>query len=133
MDFTLYLPATTLAAVLNGALLMAMTTAIALRRRADSISSGDGGDKHFAKRQRGHANGVEQIPIALLLLFLAEVQGAPPPLLWLVVTGLTVGRYFHAIQFFFKGAPFVMRPVGVVLTLVAQAAALVWLAVNIIY
>ena len=92
MDFTLYLPATTLAAVLNGALLMAMTTAIALRRRADSISSGDGGDKHFAKRQRGHANGVEQIPIALLLLFLAEVQGAPTPLLWLVVTGLTVGR-----------------------------------------
>jgi len=133
MDFTLFLPATTLAAVLNGALLVAMTLSIALHRRHSQISIGDGGDKHFAKRQRGHANGAEQIPIALILLALAEVQGASTSLLWVVVTCLTVGRYFHAVQFFVKGAPFILRPVGVVLTLFAQAAAMVWLAVNIVY
>lgn len=133
MDFTLYLPASTLAAVLNGALLFAMTTRIALRRRADSISTGDGGDRFFAKNQRGHANGAEQIPIALILLFLAEVQGAPTPLLWFVVTTLTVGRYFHAAQFFLKGAPFLLRPIGVVLTLLAQAASIIWLASAVLY
>lgn len=133
MDFTLFLPATTLAAVLNGALLLVMTLIIALHRRRHQISSGDGGDRHFAKRQRGHANGAEQIPISLVLLALAEVQGAPNGLLWVIVTCLTVGRTFHAIQFFVAGAPFQLRPVGVVLTMAAQIVAMVWLAAAVIY
>ncbi len=133
MDFTLYLPATTVAATLNGALLMAMTVSIALTRRRQRVSFGDGGDGRFAKRQRGHANGVEQIPIALLLIFLAEVQGAPDWLLWVVVAGLTLGRFMHACQFWFRTAPFALRPYGVRLTLAAEAVAILWLLGSVVY
>jgi uncharacterized protein len=133
MDFNVYLPATTLAAVVNGALLLLMTAGIAIVRNRQQISYGDGGDARFAKRQRGHANGVEQIPIALILLALAELQGAPSWLVWSVATGLSVGRIFHAVQFWFKGAPFVLRPTGVFLTLIAKFAVLVWLTGAVIY
>ncbi|MFT5006045.1 MAG: putative membrane protein YecN with MAPEG domain, partial [Paracoccaceae bacterium] len=87
----------------------------------------------FAKRQRGHANGVEQIPIALILLALAELQGAPSWLVWSVAVLLSVGRLFHAVQFWFKGAPFALRPTGVLLTQTAQFTVLVWLAAAILY
>ena len=133
MDFNVYLPATTLAAVINGALLFLMTTGIGLIRNKSRISFGDGGDARFAKRQRGHANGVEQIPIALILLALAELQGAPSWLVWSTAIGLSVGRIFHAVQFWFKNAPFLLRPVGVILTLIAKFGVLIWLAGAILY
>jgi len=132
MDFTIYLPVTSLAAVVNGALLVFMTAAIGIIRNKTSLSFGDGGDGRMAKRIRGHANGVEQIPIALILMALAELQGASNGLLWLVAAGLTVGRLFHAVQFWFQGAPFLLRPTGVVLTLASQVIAIVWLLLNIL-
>jgi uncharacterized protein len=124
---SILLPATTFAAVWTGAILFSLTLAIGTIRKREKISRGDGGDSHFAKRQRGHANGVEQIPIALILLALAELQGAPVWLVWSIAIALGFGRSFHAIQFWLKAAPFLLRPVGVVVTLAAQLMALVWL------
>jgi uncharacterized membrane protein YecN with MAPEG domain len=128
MDFTLNLPATSFAAIANGLLLIWLTTGIALYRRNRSVSTGDGGDKLLARRIRGHANAAEQVPIALILLALAELHGAGPMLTWGVAVALTVGRLAHAIQFWFRGAPFNLRPIGVVLTLLAEASAILWLA-----
>jgi uncharacterized protein len=125
---TILLPTTTFAAIWTGAILFSLTLGIGLIRKREKISRGDGGDGHFAKRQRGHANGVEQIPITLILLALAELQGAPVWLVWSIAISLGLGRSFHAIQFWFKAAPFQLRPLGVVLTLAAQLMALVWLA-----
>ncbi|MBZ0129511.1 MAG: MAPEG family protein [Rhodobacteraceae bacterium] len=133
MDFTLYLPITSLTAILNAALLVTMTSAIGLIRNRTRISYGDAGDARFAKRIRGHANAVEQIPIALILLALAELQGASAALLWSAAAGLTFGRLLHAAQFWFRGVPFAARPVGVVLTLAAQAILIVWLAVYVAF
>jgi len=133
MDFTVYMPVTTIAAVLNGLLLVLMTAGIGLIRNRRQISYGDAGDTRFAKRVRGHANGVEQIPIALVLMALAELQGASDGVLWAVAICLTIGRFLHAMQFWFQGAPFLLRPTGVVLTLVAQVIAIVWLASVVIY
>lgn len=133
MDFTLYLPVTTFAAILNGALLVAMTTAIGLIRNRTRISYGDAGDARFAKRIRGHGNAVEQVPIALILLVLAEVQGASHGLLWAAAICLSIGRLLHAAQFWFQGVPFAVRPVGVVLTLAAQVILIVWLAVYVVF
>ncbi|NOX74153.1 MAG: glutathione S-transferase [Alphaproteobacteria bacterium] len=123
----IFLPATTFAAIWTGGILFALTIAIGMIRKREKISRGDGGDNHFAKRQRGHANAVEQIPITLILLALAELQGGPVWLVWSIAIGLGFGRSCHAIQFWFKGAPFILRPVGVTVTLGAQLAALVWL------
>lgn len=133
MDFTLYLPMTSLAAVINGGLLVFMTAGIALFRRRQKISYGDNGDSAFAKKIRGHMNGVEQIPIALILMALAEIQGASNALLMVVLICLSVGRIFHAIQFWARKAPFLLRPIGATLTLLAQAIAIVWLAFNVVY
>lgn len=133
MDFTLYLPVTSIAAILNAALLVAMTTALGLIRKSRQISIGDAGDARLAKRIRGHANAVEQVPIALILLALAEMQGASATLLWSTASALTIGRVLHAAQFWFRAVPFVARPVGVVLTLAAQVILIVWLAVYVAF
>ena len=127
MDMSLALPFTTYAAILNGGLLVAMTAAIGVIRNRRKLSFGDAGDGRLAKRIRGHGNAVEQIPIALILLAVTEFQGASDTVLWIVAAGLTIGRYFHATQFWISGAPFLLRPVGVVLTLTAQAVAILWL------
>jgi len=133
MDTTFYLPITTLAAVLNGLLLLAMTTSIALDRGKLHISLGDGGDPAFGKRQRGHANGVEQIPITLILLALAELQGAPDWLSWSAMILLTLGRYAHAIRFWTDAVPMVLRGIGAGMTMASQGVLLVWLTLNIVY
>ena len=127
MDFTLYLPVTTVAASLNGLLLVVMTLSIALTRRRDSISYGDGGNAGFAKRQRGHANATEQIPIGLILILLAELQGASYAVLWTSAGLLTLGRILHALQFWFRPAPFLLRPTGITLTLIAHVIVIIWL------
>lgn len=132
MDFTVYVPVTTIAAILNGALLVLMTGGIGLIRNKTQVSYGDAGDARFAKRVRGHANGVEQIPIALVLILLAELQGASDGFLIVVVVALTLGRIFHAVQFWFVGTPFILRPIGVVLTLLAQLLAIIWLVAAMI-
>lgn len=128
---TLNLPATCTAAILMGLLLVVMTAGIGLMRRHSQISIGDGGDKLLARRVRGHANAAEQIPIALILLALVEVQGAAPGITWGIVVALVAGRLLHAAQFWFRYAPFMMRPIGVVITLAAQLAAIVWLIANL--
>jgi uncharacterized protein len=127
MDLTVFLPVTTLAAILNGALLVVMTAGVGMMRRKKQVSLGDGGDKTMLKRQRGHANGAEQIPIALILLALVELQGGGAGVLWAIAGFLTIGRFLHATRFWRDGAPFVLRPLGVVLTLIAQIIAIIWL------
>ncbi len=132
MDFTLYLPATTLAAILNGGLLVALTLGIGMTRRKTHISLGSGGDEHFARQRRAHGNGVEQIPLALILLALAEMQGAPYVLLWACVILLTLGRFGHAVHFWFKNIPWQMRLYGVILTSAAQIILIFWLLLRVI-
>jgi uncharacterized membrane protein YecN with MAPEG domain len=128
MDLMLNLPATSFAAILLGLLLVLMTLGIALQRKNDQISIGDGGDKLLARRMRGHGNAAEQVPIALILLALAELHGAGTALTWGVAVALVLGRLAHAAQFWFKGALFNLRPLGMILTLGAQLAAIVRLA-----
>ena len=68
---------TALYAGLNGLILLWLTWAVISRRRSGRIILGDGGDVDFNKLIRGHANAAETIPVALLLLGLAELIGAP--------------------------------------------------------
>jgi len=132
VDPTFYLPATSLAAILNGGLLVALTLAIGMKRRKTHISLGSGGDERFARQRRAHGNGVEQIPLALILMALAEIQGAPQGLLWASVALLTTGRFAHAIHFWFDNMPWQLRFYGVVLTSAAEILLLIWLALALI-
>jgi uncharacterized membrane protein YecN with MAPEG domain len=69
---------------------------VIILRRSDRISLGDGGKSDIAKRIRAQGNCAEYAPIALILLALAEFQGAPVWVLHLLGIMLLLGRLLHA-------------------------------------
>jgi uncharacterized membrane protein YecN with MAPEG domain len=66
------------------------------QRRVARVSLGDGGNAELQRRCRVHANFAEYVPLALLLMVLAESQGWPDWVLHLVGGPLLVGRAAHA-------------------------------------
>lgn len=66
-------------------------------RRAKRVGVGDGGDADLARAIRAHANFIEYVPLALLLLGLLELCAAPAMLVCIFGTVLLVGRVLHAI------------------------------------
>lgn len=67
-------------------------------REAKQISFGDGEDKQLQFAIRAHANAVEYIPIALILLFALELNGAPKLLVHALGITLITGRLLHAFE-----------------------------------
>ena len=122
------LPVTALTALTLATLLLAQTAHVIFGRRAGGIVHGDGGDPAFAKRIRGHANAVEQIPIALLVLALAELREAPAWALVPMALLLVAGRLSHAIYFARPRLTFRFRVFGMLGTLLAQAGLILTLA-----
>ena len=53
-------------------------------RRAARVALGDGGDRILLRRLRVHGNFAEYVPLAIVLMALAELQGAPAWTLHLV-------------------------------------------------
>jgi uncharacterized membrane protein YecN with MAPEG domain len=60
------------------------------------VGIGDGGDKQLAKAIRVHANAIETMPIALLLMFGHELGGGTPGLLHGCGAALLASRLLHA-------------------------------------
>ena len=60
------------------------------------IGLGDGGDPQLLMRVRAHANAVENLPLALLLLGGMELNGFPGPLVHGFGATLLVSRAAHA-------------------------------------
>ena len=58
---------------------------------------GDGGDSRLARAIRIHGNAIEYVPIALVLLLVAELDGARPALLHGCGIVLVVARIAHAL------------------------------------
>lgn len=115
------LPITSLAAVINGIILLALTYRVIILRRRDGVVLGDNGDRVLMKVIRGQANATEQMPIALLMLALAELQGGNSAVLIVLALSLTIGRASHAIYFGVHGTHWRLRVYGMMLTLIAQA------------
>ena len=90
-------------------------------RRAEKISLGHGGNALLECRIRGHANAVETIPIALILLGLAEGLGTPSWVLHLLGLMLLAGRAVHALHFRELREGITLRFYGMALTITAIA------------
>lgn len=58
-------------------LFVGLSVRILRLRRSLKIAIGDGGDKKMLRAIRVHSNFAEYVPFGLLLLYLAETQGAP--------------------------------------------------------
>ena len=126
------LPITSLTAVCAALLILLLTLQVVRLRRKDGVVLGDNGDRVLAKAIRGHANATEQLPIALILMGLAELQGAPTTLLWLAATALVIGRVMHATYFGIHGTHWKLRFYGMWLTFVAQGLLMLSLALSLL-
>ena len=66
-------------------------------RMQQKVFGGDKGDPVMANAMRVHANFAEYVPLALILILLAEMQGAPALALHLLGAGLLLARVMHAL------------------------------------
>ncbi|MEN0040280.1 MAG: MAPEG family protein [Pseudomonadota bacterium] len=101
------LPVTTFATIVLAGLYVALTMRVIDARRFAGVSLGDGGDERLTRTIRGQGNFVENVPIALLLILVTEMQTVA---LWtttfdllfvLATLSFVVGRVLHGIAFGF--------------------------------
>lgn len=106
---------------LYGSLLAVLVLALSVRvigiRRSRRVGLGDGGDVILRRRIRAHGNLTEYAPMTLILLALAELQGAPHWSLHVLGAMFIIGRIIHAIGLGQEPEPRRMRVIGVALTL----------------
>lgn len=89
-------PITSIYAALSGLLVLALAVRVAHIRRSQKIGIGDGGNRVLERRIRIHANAIENVPMVLILLGLAEAGGLPPWALHAAGATLIVARILHA-------------------------------------
>ena len=65
-------------------------------RRKHRVNIGDAGNKELICAREAHYNAVENIPIALLLLFALEINAAPLILVHIFGLALITSRIIHA-------------------------------------
>ena len=106
------LAAAGLYAALNMGVLMWLANETGKIRRREKIALGDGGNKLLARVMRGHANGIENVPMFLIMLVTAALMGMPAIAVHVLGLVFTVGRAIHATYFVSLGAPIRNRFVG---------------------
>lgn len=90
-------PVVALYAALNAIWNIALAARVSSLRRRERVSIGVGTSKPLEIAVRTHANNAEFVPMALVLLLIAELMGGSS--FWLHVAGgsLLVGRVLHVI------------------------------------
>jgi len=123
------MPITALYAALLAPLFILLSIRVIRARRAGRVPLGDGGDAIVLRRMRVQANFAEYVPLALLLMALAESLKTAPWLLHVMGIALVVARLTHAFGVSQPKENFALRVTGVATTLtilaVAAAACLV--------
>lgn len=92
-----------------------MTAFVGLYRVKSGIEFLDGGNVTMTRRMRAHGNFTETVPIAVLVMVLAELSGAPALLLWSGGFVLLAGRMMHAYSIVKHGTS-PARAIGMFLT-----------------
>jgi uncharacterized membrane protein YecN with MAPEG domain len=116
-------------AAVFGLLHTALTVRVIRQRVRTGVQSGDGGDTTLAQAIRAHANFTEQVPIALLLIVVAEGLGTPAGFVHAMGIALLAGRAANAWGLSRSLGPTQPRQAGAGLTLLviaAAAVAIIW-------
>ena len=111
---------------LLGLLWIIFTLRVGLYRNKNKINLGDGGDPELQRRIRGQGNFIESVPLAVVLLVVMELVGAPFTLLHILAAMLVAGRLLHYIGVTDLG-PFVCRPIGMFATLSVYLVGGLWI------
>lgn len=101
---------------LIGLLFVILSARVITTRFATKVTIGDGGEKALIKRIRAHGNCAEYAPMGLLLLAMAELQGAPDWVVHLLGLTLLTGRVLHAVGLGRSPQIIVFRRAGMILT-----------------
>jgi hypothetical protein len=88
---------TGLYAALCALLVFALSLRIALLRKRLRIGIGDGGDAGLARAIRAQANAIEYVPLLLVMLLIAENNGAGVAFVHACGVGLLLARLLHAV------------------------------------
>lgn len=88
-------------------------------RRTVGVGLGDGGDRLLQRRLRVHGNFAEYVPLALVLMALAELQDAQAWTLHLIGTLLIAGRLVHAYGVSQEPEQIRLRVMAMIMTFIA--------------
>jgi uncharacterized membrane protein YecN with MAPEG domain len=107
-------------AALIGLLVVVLAARVVRLRRQYRIGIGDGGQPELARAIRSHGNLIENAPLLLLLLLIAELSQALTAT-WLHVAGglIVAGRALHAVGLARSAGSSLGRSVGTALTWLA--------------
>jgi len=110
-------------------LVLVLAGRVSTGRGATKTNLGDGGHPDLILRIRAHANALENLPLALLLLLMLELNQTRP--LWLHVFGcvLIAARIAHAIGMSMSGREGFGRLIGTAVTwllMLVMALLLLW-------
>lgn len=115
---------------LYAGLLGLLSTYLAFRtgstRGRKGIVIGDGGDREMLLEMRRHANFVEYVPLALVLVMLLEMEGVRPGAIHALGAALVVGRVAHAAGLQADTMKSPLRAVGATFTALVIVIASVW-------
>jgi uncharacterized membrane protein YecN with MAPEG domain len=100
-------------------------------RRAAKVSVGDGDNPLLIARMRAHANFIEYVPMALILMALIETFGGKDQLLWLLGIALVIGRVLHPFGME-RPSPNPFRILGILLTYLVSIALIVWAVILLV-
>lgn len=87
---------TPLYAALAAVILIVLALRVIGARRSRRVALGDGADDDLARRIRAQGNFTEYAPLALVLILLLELGGAPAWQLHALGAALILGRIVHA-------------------------------------
>ncbi|MEI8257152.1 MAG: MAPEG family protein [Deltaproteobacteria bacterium] len=109
-----HLPITALFAGVNAVWNIALAANVSRVRGKTTVLLGTGDSKELLIAARRHANNAEYLPLALLLILIAELGGGHATMLYVLGGMLTVGRLVH--PFGLSDKPSSPRVIGALLT-----------------
>ena len=77
--------------------MLALALRVIVLRWSTKTGLGDGGDRRLARAIRVHGNAIEYVPLALILMLVAELGGAGAALLHGCGIALVSARIAHAL------------------------------------
>ena len=108
---------TPLYAALLGLVLFALSVRVIVGVRAKGVGIGDGGNDDHLVLIRSHANFIEYVPMALILIGFAEAGGASDAWIHGLGGALLVGRICHPLGMSSSPEPKPLRFIGTISTL----------------
>lgn len=114
---TLQLKAVAIYVALNALILLVLSYNVGRHRaRTDSLDPGATGDEILVRAIRAHGNAAEYMPLAILMLLVLALFGAPLALIHGLGAAFTLGRVTHAAGMFREKHPNAVRFTGNLLT-----------------